>query len=38
MRLVRVIRTDEQEHEYEDLEEQLAFVPLIGAEGWPEGG
>jgi hypothetical protein len=37
MRLVRVIRTDEQEHEYEDLE-QVAFVPLIGAEGWPEGG
>jgi protein-L-isoaspartate(D-aspartate) O-methyltransferase len=36
-RLVRVTRTDAQEYQYEDLEE-VAFVPLIGAEGWPEGG
>ncbi len=36
-RLVRVTRTDVHEYEYEDLEE-VAFVPLIGAEGWPEEG
>jgi protein-L-isoaspartate(D-aspartate) O-methyltransferase len=36
-RLVRVTRTDVREYEYEDLEE-VAFVPLIGAEGWPEEG
>jgi protein-L-isoaspartate(D-aspartate) O-methyltransferase len=36
-RLVRVTRTDSQEYRYEDLEE-VAFVPLIGAEGWTEGG
>jgi protein-L-isoaspartate(D-aspartate) O-methyltransferase len=36
-RLVRVTRTDVHEYEYEDLEE-VTFVPLIGAEGWPEGG
>jgi len=36
-RLVRVTRTDVHEYEYEDLEE-VAFVPLIGAEGWPDGG
>ena len=36
-RLVRVTRTDTQEYRYEDLEE-VAFVPLIGAEGWSEGG
>jgi protein-L-isoaspartate(D-aspartate) O-methyltransferase len=36
-RLVRVTRTEMHEYEYEDLEE-VAFVPLIGAEGWPEGG
>jgi protein-L-isoaspartate(D-aspartate) O-methyltransferase len=36
-RLVRVTRTDAQEYQYEDLEE-VAFVPLIGAEGWTEGG
>jgi protein-L-isoaspartate(D-aspartate) O-methyltransferase len=36
-RLVRVTRTDVQEYKYEDLEE-VAFVPLIGAEGWTEGG
>lgn len=35
-RLVRVTRTDEHEYQYEDLEE-VAFVPLIGAEGWAEG-
>lgn len=34
-RLVRVIRTGAQEYRYEDLEE-VAFVPLIGAEGWTE--
>jgi len=36
-RLVRVTRTETQEYRYEDLEE-VAFVPLIGAEGWTEGG
>jgi protein-L-isoaspartate(D-aspartate) O-methyltransferase len=36
-RLVRVTRTDMQEYRYEDLEE-VAFVPLIGAEGWTEEG
>jgi protein-L-isoaspartate(D-aspartate) O-methyltransferase len=36
-RLVRVTRTDVHEYEYEDLEE-VAFVPLIGAEGWTESG
>jgi protein-L-isoaspartate(D-aspartate) O-methyltransferase len=36
-RLMRVTRTDSQEYRYEDLEE-VAFVPLIGAEGWAEGG
>lgn len=36
-RLVRVTRTGTQEYRYEDLEE-VAFVPLIGAEGWTEGG
>ena len=36
-RLVRVTRTDTQEYRYEDLEE-VTFVPLIGAEGWSEGG
>jgi len=36
-RLVRVTRTDVHEYQYEDLEE-VAFVPLIGAEGWTEGG
>jgi protein-L-isoaspartate(D-aspartate) O-methyltransferase len=34
-RLVRVTRTDLHEYEHEDLE-GVAFVPLIGAEGWPE--
>jgi protein-L-isoaspartate(D-aspartate) O-methyltransferase len=34
-RLVRVTRTDTHEYHYEDLEE-VAFVPLIGAEGWTE--
>jgi protein-L-isoaspartate(D-aspartate) O-methyltransferase len=34
-RLVRVTRTDMQEYRYEALEE-VAFVPLIGAEGWPD--
>jgi protein-L-isoaspartate(D-aspartate) O-methyltransferase len=36
-RLVRVTRTDAQEYRCEDLEE-VAFVPLIRAEGWTEGG
>ncbi len=36
-RLVRVVRAEAHEYEYEDLE-PVAFVPLIGAEGWPEGG
>lgn len=35
-RLVRVTRTDLHEYDYEDLE-HVAFVPLIGAEGWPDG-
>jgi protein-L-isoaspartate(D-aspartate) O-methyltransferase len=33
-RLVRVVRTGEDSYEREALEE-VAFVPLIGAEGWP---
>ena len=36
-RLGRVTRADVHEYEYEDLEE-VAFVPLIGAEGWTEEG
>ena len=36
-RLVRVTRTEAHEYEHENLE-YVAFVPLIGAEGWPEGG
>jgi protein-L-isoaspartate(D-aspartate) O-methyltransferase len=36
-RLVRVTRTDVHEYQYEDLQE-VAFVRLIGAEGWTEGG
>ena len=36
-RLVRVTCTDAHEYRYEDLEE-VAFVPLVGAEGWTEGG
>ena len=35
--LVRVTRTNAHEYERENLE-SVAFVPLIGAEGWPEGG
>jgi protein-L-isoaspartate(D-aspartate) O-methyltransferase len=35
-RLVRVVRTGEDTYERELLEE-VAFVPLIGAEGWPVG-
>ena len=34
-RLVRVTRTEAHDYEYEDLE-NVAFVPLIGAEGWPD--
>jgi protein-L-isoaspartate(D-aspartate) O-methyltransferase len=33
-RLVRVVRTAEDAYEREDFED-VAFVPLIGAEGWP---
>ncbi len=36
-RLVRVTRTEGPEYRYEDLEE-VSFVPLIGAEGWTQGG
>jgi protein-L-isoaspartate(D-aspartate) O-methyltransferase len=36
-RLIRVTRGDTSEYRYEDLEE-VAFVPLIGVEGWTEGG
>jgi protein-L-isoaspartate(D-aspartate) O-methyltransferase len=32
--LVRVVRTGETTYEREDLGD-VAFVPLIGAEGWP---
>jgi protein-L-isoaspartate(D-aspartate) O-methyltransferase len=35
-RLVRVTRSDTHEYEHEELE-AVAFVPLIGAEGLPEG-
>ena len=34
--LVRVTRTAEDTYDREELEE-VAFVPLIGAEGWPPG-
>ena len=34
-RLVRVTRTEAHDYAYEDLE-NVAFVPLIGAEGWPD--
>jgi protein-L-isoaspartate(D-aspartate) O-methyltransferase len=33
--LVRVRRKGADDYDHEDLEE-VAFVPLIGAEGWPE--
>ncbi len=33
-RLVRVVRTSEEAYDREPLED-VAFVPLIGAEGWP---
>jgi protein-L-isoaspartate(D-aspartate) O-methyltransferase len=33
--LVRVTRTEAHEYESEDLQ-GVAFVPLIGAEGWPD--
>ena len=36
-RVVGVTRTEAAEYRYEDLEE-VAFVPLIGAEGWTQGG
>ncbi len=34
-RLVRVVRRGADYYDHEELEE-VAFVPLIGAEGWPE--
>jgi protein-L-isoaspartate(D-aspartate) O-methyltransferase len=34
-RLVRVVRRGADKYDHEELEE-VAFVPLIGAEGWPE--
>ena len=33
-RLVRVVRTGDETYRREDLED-VAFVPLVGAEGWP---
>jgi protein-L-isoaspartate(D-aspartate) O-methyltransferase len=36
-RLTRVTRSETHEYEYEDLE-HVAFVPLLGAEGWPVQG
>ncbi len=36
-RLVRVVRTAEETYDREALED-VAFVPLIGAEGWPAAG
>jgi protein-L-isoaspartate(D-aspartate) O-methyltransferase len=35
-RLVRVTRATAEDYRYEDLE-AVAFVPLVGAQGWPEG-
>jgi len=35
-RLVKVTRRDDDTFEEEDLG-GVAFVPLIGAEGWPDG-
>ncbi|MEX2148468.1 MAG: protein-L-isoaspartate(D-aspartate) O-methyltransferase [Candidatus Rokuibacteriota bacterium] len=35
-RLVRIVRLNAQDYERESLE-AVAFVPLIGAEGWPAG-
>jgi len=34
---VRVVRTGEEAYDREALED-VAFVPLIGAEGWPAAG
>jgi protein-L-isoaspartate(D-aspartate) O-methyltransferase len=36
-RLVRVVRTDADAYERESLDE-VSFVPLVGAEGWPDHG
>jgi protein-L-isoaspartate(D-aspartate) O-methyltransferase len=35
-RLVRIVRSADDEYQREELEE-VAFVPLIGEQGWPEG-
>jgi protein-L-isoaspartate(D-aspartate) O-methyltransferase len=35
-RLVRIVRSADDEYLREELEE-VAFVPLIGVQGWPEG-
>jgi protein-L-isoaspartate(D-aspartate) O-methyltransferase len=35
-RLVRIVRTSASDYRHEELE-LVAFVPLIGAQGWPEG-
>ena len=36
-RLVRIVRTGDEGYARQTLE-KVVFVPLIGAEGWPEGG
>jgi protein-L-isoaspartate(D-aspartate) O-methyltransferase len=36
-RLVRIVRTSDEDYARQTLE-KVVFVPLIGAEGWPEGG
>jgi protein-L-isoaspartate(D-aspartate) O-methyltransferase len=36
-RLVRIVRTGDEGYSRQMLE-KVVFVPLIGAEGWPEGG
>ena len=35
-RLVRIVRATAEEYQHEELE-AVAFVPLIGAQGWPVG-
>ena len=35
-RLVRIVRRDETSYDEQDLGE-VRFVPLVGAQGWPEG-
>jgi protein-L-isoaspartate(D-aspartate) O-methyltransferase len=36
-RLVRVVRVSADRYEHEELD-PVTFVPLIGAEGWLDGG